>query len=103
MFVLVRHLTSTHPRLHSPPLGVFMGSSKFLLRQDYLWVQQGTLPQMKPGRIVQVFQTLEKGHQLTQLPIVYHLVVAGGVVLFLPGQLTNVPALVIYMVVIPAE
>ena len=73
MFILAGHFTSTHPQLHSPLLSVLMSSSKFLLRQDYLRVQQGTWPRIRsgPGRVVQVFRALEIGQQLAQHLVVY--------------------------------
>ena len=58
---------------------------------------------MRPGRVVQILGTLEIGQQLIQLSVVYRLIVVSRVIPFLLGQLTDVSALVVHMVVVPTE
>ena len=58
---------------------------------------------MRPGWVVQILGTQEIGQQLIQLSVVYRLVVVGRVVPFLPGQLTDVSALVVHVVVVLTE
>ena len=58
---------------------------------------------MRPGWVVQILGILEIGQQFIQLSVVYQLVVVGRVIPFLPGQLTDVSALVVHVVVVPTE
>ena len=58
---------------------------------------------MRPGQVVQILGTLEIGQQLIQLLVVYRLIVVGRVVPFLLGQLTDVSALVVHVVIVPTK
>ena len=50
--------------------------------------------------MVQILGTMEIRHQFIQLLVIHRLIVAGRVVPSLPGQLTDVSALVVHMVVV---
>ena len=58
---------------------------------------------MRLGQVVQILQTLEIGQQLIQLSVVHRLIVVSRVVPFLPGQLPDVPTLVVHVVVVLTE
>ena len=53
--------------------------------------------------MVQILGTMEIGHQFIQLLVIHRLIVVGRVVPSLPGQLTDVSALVVNMIVVPTE
>ena len=53
--------------------------------------------------MVQILGTMEIGHQFIQLSVIHRLIVVSRVVLSLPGQLTDVSAFVVHVVVVPTK
>ena len=56
-----------------------------------------------PWCMAEVSEPTEVGQNLSELPRVYHLIVAGVLIPGFPGKLAHIPALVIDVVEIAAE